>query len=305
MFFHDSKESICIPKLAAYARLQAEREDGVFTEQGYLTRNSAFEEVYRGHHDLPDDFKVYENPQPLKLTDTELAGFVLKIHALCGGDSQSASYNLNVLTNLRSAEYLMLMDGRNIFLTEAAHGITVKSGKVAEIVITNPKITEPTTPDDPSGELLLTKKAAGAGKLLPGAVFGIYRASDGVKVAEITTGSGGTAVLSLEPNNYYCVELKAPAGFILDSTRIPFTVKNNATVEVDVTILAAIRMMFLISDMPAITALSIGLRTPCGNIALIRKSMSAPRRKHILTAIKRICFPLFLRAIWLRWHMWR
>ena len=105
---------------------------------------------------------------------------------------------------------------------------------MAEISITNPKIMEP-TPDDPLGELLITKKAAGTGKLLSGAVFGIYRASDGVKVDEITTGSDGTAGLSLAPNDYYCVELKAPTGFILDSTRIPFTIKDGTTVEVDVT----------------------------------------------------------------------
>ena len=132
--------------------------------------------------------------------------------------------------------YLKELKAPNAYqLSTDKYGVTVKAGKVAEITITNPKTTEPTTPDDPSGELLLTKKAAGTGKLLPGAVFGIYRASDGVKVAEITTGNGGTAVLSLEPNSYYCVELKAPAGFILDSTRISFTIKDGTTVEVDVT----------------------------------------------------------------------
>jgi len=117
-YIEDIEENL---NLTFYGQLQSDREDGVFTEQGYLTRAGAFEEIYRSHHDLPDDFKVYENPQPLKLADTELAGFVVKAHSLCGGDSQSASYNLNVLANLRSAEYLMLMDGRNIFLTEAAH----------------------------------------------------------------------------------------------------------------------------------------------------------------------------------------
>ena len=137
---------------------------------------------------------------------------------------------------LPAAEYYLkeLKAPDNYKLSTEKYGVIVKVGKVAEIVITNPKIPDP-KPDDPSGELLLTKKAAGTGKLLPGAVFGIYRTSDGVKVAEITTGSDGTAVLSLAPNDYYCVELKAPIGFILDSTRIPFTIKGGATVEVDVT----------------------------------------------------------------------
>lgn len=119
-------------------------------------------------------------------------------------------------------------------LSKEKFGVIVKAGKVTEITITNPKISEPKQ-DDPAGDMLLIKKAAGTAKRLSGAVFGIYRASDGVKLTEITTGSDGTAILSLEPGNYYCIELKAPAGFTLDSTKIPFTTKNNETVEVEVT----------------------------------------------------------------------
>jgi len=58
-YIEDVEENL---NLTFYGRLQAEREDGVFTEQGYLTRTGEFEEVYRNHHDLPDDFKVYAEP---------------------------------------------------------------------------------------------------------------------------------------------------------------------------------------------------------------------------------------------------
>lgn len=119
-------------------------------------------------------------------------------------------------------------------LSKEKFGVIVKAGKVTEITITNPQISEPHQ-DDPAGDMLLIKKAAGTAKRLSGAVFGVYRTSDGVKLTEITTGSDGTATLSLEPGNYYCIELKAPTGFTLDSTKIPFTIKNNETVEVEVT----------------------------------------------------------------------
>ena len=137
---------------------------------------------------------------------------------------------------LPAAEYYLkeLKSPDKYELSKEKFGVTVKAGKVTEITITNPKIPE-TKQDDPAGEMFLIKKAAGTAKRLSGAVFGIYRASDGVKLTEVTTGSDGTAALSLEPNNYYCVELKAPAGFTLDNTKIPFTIKNNEIVEVEVT----------------------------------------------------------------------
>lgn len=74
--------------LAAYGRLQAEREDGAFTEQGYLTKVGAFEEVYRGHHDLPDDFRVYEAPE---ITASDHDFIIRAVYTYAGADNERIS----------------------------------------------------------------------------------------------------------------------------------------------------------------------------------------------------------------------
>ena len=68
-----------------------------------------------------------------------------------------------------------------------------------------------------------------------GAVFGVYCVSDNTKVAELTTNTDGRAVLELAPSDYYLLELKAPYGYILEETKIFFTVVKDSTVTVEVT----------------------------------------------------------------------
>lgn len=56
------------------------------------------------------------------------------------------------------------------------------------------------------------------------ASYDIYRTSDNVKVASITTDENGHASCSLKPGiEYYALETKAPPGFELSTERIPFT----------------------------------------------------------------------------------
>lgn len=123
-------------------------------------------------------------------------------------------------------------------------GFSIKAGETKEITVLNaPKTddttTTPGTPVTPgasaTGNLYLIKRAESTGASLPGAVFGIYMASNDSKVAEITTGSDGTATYQLSAGDYYLRELKSPAGFKLESAKIPFTVKNDNTVLVEVT----------------------------------------------------------------------
>lgn len=60
---------------------------------------------------------------------------------------------------------------------------------------------------------------------LNGAVYGIY-STDGKKVGTITTDSTGKGTLqNLKLGNYYAVEEKAPAGYILNTTKLPFELK--------------------------------------------------------------------------------
>jgi len=108
-------------------------------------------------------------------------------------------------------------------------GFTITAGETTEVTLTN-KPEETAT-----GYISLTKKAEGTGDLLPGAVFGIYRASDNAKITEVTTDSNGAAAYELLPGSYYLRELKAPDGFLAESASIPFSIKEDETVRVEVT----------------------------------------------------------------------
>lgn len=111
-------------------------------------------------------------------------------------------------------------------------GFTVKAGETTAVTVLNARKDSGATV---TGNLYLVKKAEGTGAKLPGAVFGVYRALDNAKIDEITTDSEGVAVCELEPNDYYLRELKAPTGFLPEPARIPFTVKADAAVRVEVT----------------------------------------------------------------------
>jgi uncharacterized surface anchored protein len=90
----------------------------------------------------------------------------------------------------------------------------------------------------PTGNLHLTKKAEITGAPLSGAVFGVYDALTKAKVSEITTAADGTAVCELPEGSYYLLESKAPAGFALESSQIPFSIAADNTVKAEVTNMA-------------------------------------------------------------------
>ena len=147
-------------------------------------------------------------------------------------------------------------------LSKEKYGVTVKADKTVEITVTNkkkpttptpvtptpttptpttptpttPKPTTPTPkPSEASGTLVLLKKAEQTGKLLSGAVFGVYRVSDNTKVGELTSSADGRATMSLPVGDYYLKELKSPYGFLLEKSKIFFTVVKDSTVTVEVT----------------------------------------------------------------------
>lgn len=107
----------------AFGRTTAREEGGSFTSAGYLTEGNGFEEIYHGLEDVPVKYRVLSAPQEMlfKVENADLSGLLLKIHALGGDYMADAQYNLNVLADRRSSEYLLLVNGRGIFLTEAAH----------------------------------------------------------------------------------------------------------------------------------------------------------------------------------------
>lgn len=114
----------------SYGRARALEENGVFTDKGYLTEYGNFTDNYRDTADIPTEFRVFayqehmtrQDSEPfMKVENADLNVLLLKMHALGGDYMTDARYNLNTLAEKRSAEYLMLMNGRGIFLTEAAY----------------------------------------------------------------------------------------------------------------------------------------------------------------------------------------
>ena len=110
----------------AYGRDAIDEESGVITEHGYITGGGEFQEIYRGPDDVPLEYRVlpYLDP-PFFVEDVNLVPFLIKLHAVTGFPAHDTEYNLGVLTGLRSAEYLLLIDKGNITLTEAAHAYRV------------------------------------------------------------------------------------------------------------------------------------------------------------------------------------
>lgn len=57
--------------LASYGKMQAENENGTFTDYGYLTESAALQEVYRGPQDIPAELQVspFQEIQPLDVLE--------------------------------------------------------------------------------------------------------------------------------------------------------------------------------------------------------------------------------------------
>ena len=121
-------------------------------------------------------------------------------------------------------------DGKEFFT------ITTPDENIFYLIVINKAVEKPTNPDpEPKpGKLLIIKKAEKSGTLLKGAVFGVYRESDGKLIKEITTDRYGEATLELALGDYYMRELEAPAGFRLDSGRLAFRIKFGETKEITI-----------------------------------------------------------------------
>ena len=62
--------------------------------------------------------------------------------------------------------------------------------------------------------------------MLSGAKFGIYNERE-ERVAVGVTNENGVLTISLEKGRYYLKELKAPNGYLLNSTKYPFEISKN------------------------------------------------------------------------------
>ncbi|MED0971553.1 SpaH/EbpB family LPXTG-anchored major pilin [Bacillus paramycoides] len=90
------------------------------------------------------------------------------------------------------------------------------------------------------GAVELSKTGAGD-KALGGAEFSVYK-EDGTLVHEklVTTAEGKIRVQGLEYGNYYFLETKAPAGYVIDPTKHAFSIKESGTLNEDGTITSGV-----------------------------------------------------------------
>ncbi len=107
---------------------QSNVEAGTLTSKGVLVETGEFERPYRWLADIPSEQRATEYldkyfiPEPAGIVkDVNLSAMLLQMHAVCGDYMADAPDNLATLEALRSAEYLLLIDGRGAYLTEAAH----------------------------------------------------------------------------------------------------------------------------------------------------------------------------------------
>lgn len=130
------KLEICVDH-AAYGRAAQKKENGIFTQQGYLTERNDFQENYRSLEDIPKDYRLFTTSEPtfFKAENIDLTVFVAKAHALCGDCLGDAPHNLSTLEARRSSEYLMLLSDRRVIITEAAHAYRYESGPFHDFTV--------------------------------------------------------------------------------------------------------------------------------------------------------------------------
>ncbi|MFT8593567.1 MAG: SpaA isopeptide-forming pilin-related protein [Bifidobacterium sp.] len=93
--------------------------------------------------------------------------------------------------------------------------------------------TASATNAEKTGSVVLTKTDSDTNKVLAGATFDLYKA-DGTEVKTgLTTGADGTVTVDgLKPGDYYFVETAAPAGYVLNDSKLNFTVELQTTAKV-------------------------------------------------------------------------
>ena len=109
--------------------------------------------------------------------------------------------------------------------TPASQSITVPDGGTATVTFSNTL---------KKGYVEIYKSDTTTGGPLAGAVFGIYN-SAGTRIGELKTNADGYAKSGLLPygDGYYLLEEKAPAGYVLDTTKHYFNIRtNNQTITI-------------------------------------------------------------------------
>ncbi|MCL2409610.1 MAG: antirestriction protein ArdA [Oscillospiraceae bacterium] len=120
----------------AYGNAAAARENGVFTEYGYLTEDEAeFKSIYRTSQDIPDEYRIFTNPDeiirpPLKLDGVDIGATIVKLHAICTDRMSNTAENLKVLMGTGARNYLLMINRERVSVFPALDAY--KSGDIAE-----------------------------------------------------------------------------------------------------------------------------------------------------------------------------
>ncbi|WP_318765663.1 SpaA isopeptide-forming pilin-related protein [Lactiplantibacillus carotarum] len=108
---------------------------------------------------------------------------------------------------------------------------------VDQAAVTTPvQVTQNDVATPVTGSVKLTKTDAKTGQLLAGAVYELQDATGKVLQSDLKTDANGElTVTDLTAGNYQFVETKAPAGYELNQTPLPFTIKGGDAATVAVT----------------------------------------------------------------------
>ncbi|MDR0905497.1 MAG: antirestriction protein ArdA [Oscillospiraceae bacterium] len=110
----------------SYGDAAVERENGAFTEAGYLRGGEDFEEIYHGLQDIPVEYCVFDFPEsgpPMRVESDDLAALLCEIHAVSGEFAPDIARNAPCLVNGVGEDYLLLINDHAIHFCEAEQAL--------------------------------------------------------------------------------------------------------------------------------------------------------------------------------------
>lgn len=174
-------------------------------------------------------------------TKEKLQGAVFLVHNtltdIAVGTITTDQYGEAAITLPAGNYYLRQIETPNGYILNTNRiNAQIKSGEIKEITVTG--ITEPITAaplEAQPGRLILTVRAERTGEKLQGIVFEVHEALTDSIIGWLTTDQFGEISVELPAGDYSMRQLSTPAGFILNSDRIPVRIKGNAVTEITVT----------------------------------------------------------------------
>lgn len=240
--------------------------------------------------DTFDDRLTFTKVKSVELVNAE--GTALEgDQQLAEGDWSTSSEGQKVTVNITNLDKLNNAPANTsvkvVFDTTINDDADLEGGVISNTAIVNVNNNK-FEPSDTTywGKLVIDKRVKGdESQKLKGAVFGVYETEELAKAGSLnedgqdptalkvlTTDENGFASLKLKATadgkTYYLKELKAPAGYVLDSTVRPFTINSGETAELATTTVPVDNEKPDIPDLP-ITGASGQLLMIVGGLAIV------------------------------------